>query len=117
MRIAVVGAGGLGSKFAAYLAAHAEVTVLHRRQEYVDAVCRDGLKLIIGEQVRTASVKASTDPQELRDADVVVRPALSGMSSADFASKRRAIEAGRAAMLAALPKLRAAMAAKAHLPA
>lgn len=51
---------------------------------------------------------------ELRDADVVVRPALAGMSSADFASKRRAIEAGRAAMLAALPKLRAAMAAKAH---
>lgn len=53
---------------------------------------------------------------ELRDADVVVRPALAGMSSADFASKRRAIEAGRAAMLAALPKLRAAIAAKSHLP-
>lgn len=51
---------------------------------------------------------------ELKDADVVVRPALNGMSSADFASKRRAIEAGRAAMLAALPQLRAALAAKAH---
>ena len=30
------------------------------------------------------------------DADIVVRPALVGMGSADFASKRRAIEAGRA---------------------
>ena len=53
---------------------------------------------------------------ELRDADVVVRPPLRGMSSADFAGKRRAIEAGRAAMQAALPQLRAAMEAKAHAP-
>jgi NTE family protein len=53
---------------------------------------------------------------ELRDADVVVRPALRGMSSADFAGKRRAIEAGRAAMQAALPQLRAALEAKAHAP-
>jgi hypothetical protein len=36
------------------------------------------------------------------------------MSSADFAGKRRAIEAGRAAMQAALPQLRAALAAKAR---
>ena len=33
---------------------------------------------------------------ELQQADIVVRPALVGMGSADFASKRRAIEAGRA---------------------
>lgn len=52
---------------------------------------------------------------ELKDADVVVRPALAGMSSADFTGKRRAIEAGRAAMLAALPQLRAAIAAKSHV--
>jgi NTE family protein len=49
---------------------------------------------------------------ELRDADVVVRPALLGVKSADFGARRRAIEAGRAAMLQALPQLRAAMLAK-----
>ncbi len=49
---------------------------------------------------------------ELRDADVVVRPALLGVKSADFSARRRAIEAGRAAMLQALPQLRAAMLAK-----
>jgi NTE family protein len=49
---------------------------------------------------------------ELKEADVTVRPALAGVSSADFASKRRSIEAGRAAMLAALPQLRTAMAVK-----
>ena len=49
---------------------------------------------------------------ELKEADVAVRPALASVSSADFASKRRSIEAGRAAMLAALPQLRTAMALK-----
>jgi NTE family protein len=58
----------------------------------------------------------SINSWELRDADVVLRPALRGMGSGDFAGKRRAIEAGRAAMLAALPQLRAAMEAKAHPP-
>ena len=49
---------------------------------------------------------------ELRDAEVVVRPALTGMGGGDFTGKRRAIEAGRAAMQALLPQLRAAMEAR-----
>ena len=56
----------------------------------------------------------SINSWELKDADVLVRPSLAGMSGADFAGKRRAIDAGRAAMLAALPKLKAALEAKAH---
>lgn len=51
---------------------------------------------------------------ELREADIVVRPALAGMGSGDFAGKRRAIDAGRAAMQAMLPQLKAALEAKAH---
>ena len=43
----------------------------------------------------------------LPEADWVVRPALRGVGSADFASRQRSIEAGRAAMLAQLPQLRA----------
>lgn len=50
---------------------------------------------------------------ELREAEVVVRPALVGVGSADFGARRRAVEAGRAAMLRALPQLKAALAAKA----
>lgn len=49
---------------------------------------------------------------ELRDADLVVRPALNDVGSADFKARRRSIEAGRAAMLQALPKLKAALAAQ-----
>jgi NTE family protein len=54
----------------------------------------------------------SINAYELRDADVVVRPTLVGVSSADFASRRKAIEAGRAEMVRLLPQLRAAIAAR-----
>ena len=47
----------------------------------------------------------------LPEAEFVVRPALKGMGSADFAARRRAIEAGRQAMQAALPQLRQRLAA------
>ena len=49
----------------------------------------------------------SINAYELRDADVVVSPALKGVGGADFSGRRRSIEAGRAAMLAALPLYRA----------
>ena len=47
----------------------------------------------------------------LREADMVVRPPLSGVKSADFSARRRSIEAGRAAMQALLPQLRSRLAA------
>jgi NTE family protein len=49
---------------------------------------------------------------ELKEADVVVRPALLGVSSADFGARKRSIEAGRQAMLQVLPQLRLAIASK-----
>jgi NTE family protein len=52
----------------------------------------------------------SINTLELRDADLVVRPALHDVGSADFKARRRSIEAGRAAMLQALPKLKASLA-------
>jgi NTE family protein len=46
---------------------------------------------------------------ELKDADIVVKPSQVGLKSADFSARQRAIDAGRAAMQAALPALRAKM--------
>lgn len=54
----------------------------------------------------------SINQYELKDADVVVRPSLVGLKSADFSARQRAIDAGRAAMLAALPQLKARLAAQ-----
>lgn len=46
---------------------------------------------------------------ELKNADVVVRPALLGVGSADFSARRRSIVAGRVAMQAMLPRLKSVM--------
>ena len=51
---------------------------------------------------------------ELRDADVVLIPKLPGVSGADFTTRKKSIQAGREAALAALPALRAKIAASMH---
>ncbi len=58
----------------------------------------------------TAIMGQSINRFELNGAEVVLRPSLSGVGSADFASRQRSIEAGRAAMQAALPRLKAELA-------
>ena len=51
--------------------------------------------------------------QEIARADVVIRPDLSGIGPADFAQKDEAILAGEKAALAAIPAIRAKLAARA----
>jgi NTE family protein len=54
----------------------------------------------------------SINALELKDADLVLRPKLDGVSSADFSARRRAIAAGREATLALLGELRSKIAAR-----
>lgn len=54
----------------------------------------------------------SINALELRDADLVVRPILIGVGSADFSARRQAIDAGRRTMLQLLPQLRLVIEAK-----
>jgi len=49
--------------------------------------------------------------QELARADVVIRPRVNDIGSADFAQKERAIMEGEKAALAAIPLIRARLAA------
>ena len=51
---------------------------------------------------------------ELKEADIVLRPRLAGLSGTDFTQRQRAINAGREAALAALPQLRQRMAELSH---
>jgi NTE family protein len=63
----------------------------------------DALKMLL----QTFAIMGKTiNSHELKGADLVVRPSLADVGSADFAARRRSIEAGRIAMLALLPKLR-----------
>jgi NTE family protein len=56
----------------------------------------------------------SINQYELRDADIVLRPRLAGVSSADFTARKRSILAGREVASAMLPELRSRVAAKMH---
>ena len=77
-----------------------------------DSSGNDGTLAVL---LQTASIMGkSINAFELKEADVVVRPDLREVSSADFSSRKKAIEAGRRAMLELLPQLRAAILAKTH---
>jgi 2-dehydropantoate 2-reductase len=67
--VGVVGAGVIGSLFAAHLSRVADVSVLTRRREHAEALQRDGLR-VSGRSDFTASVRASADPDELADFDL-----------------------------------------------
>lgn len=58
----------------------------------------------------------SIGQHELREADVVMRPALAGVGSADFASRVRAILAGREVAKQQMPALKARLAAMSLSP-
>jgi len=56
----------------------------------------------------------SINSLELKDADIVIRPPLAGVSSADFSARKRAIDAGREAATAAIVALRQRVLALTH---
>ncbi|MDB6002045.1 MAG: hypothetical protein JWP52_3744, partial [Rhizobacter sp.] len=51
---------------------------------------------------------------ELQGADIVIRPKLTDVSSADFTARKKAVQAGREAATAMLPALRARIEAGMH---
>jgi 2-dehydropantoate 2-reductase len=68
-RVAVIGAGTIGSLFAGHLAQVVDVSVLTRRREHADALNARGLR-VTGRSDLVATVQATTDPAELPDFDV-----------------------------------------------
>ena len=68
-RVCVIGAGVIGSLYAAHLARVAEVSVLVRRPEQARALEAEGLQ-ISGKHEFTARVRAAADPAELPNFDL-----------------------------------------------
>jgi 2-dehydropantoate 2-reductase len=69
VRCCVVGAGSIGSLFAAHLATVSDVCVLTRRHEHARALNDEGLK-VSGRHDFTARVTAAADPRDLPDFDL-----------------------------------------------
>jgi 2-dehydropantoate 2-reductase len=70
-RVWVVGAGVIGSLFAAHLARVCDVSVLCRREEHARALEERGLR-VSGRHDFTAELRASTDPAQLPDFDLAI---------------------------------------------
>jgi 2-dehydropantoate 2-reductase len=82
VRACVVGAGAIGSLFAAHLATIGEVVVLTRRDDHARALNREGLR-VSGRHDFTARVTAAADPSDLPDFDVgIVATKATGLEDA-----------------------------------
>ena len=81
-RLCVVGAGSIGSLFAAHLATVADVLVLTRRINHARALNEEGLQ-VTGRHDFIARVTAAADPRELPEFDVgIVATKATGLEAA-----------------------------------
>lgn len=72
-KVAVLGAGAMGCLFGGELAEHGlEVTLIDVWQEHVDAINRDGLRVVGHRGARRVGVPATTDPASCGPVDVVL---------------------------------------------
>jgi 2-dehydropantoate 2-reductase len=82
VRVCVVGAGSIGSLFAAHLATVTDVLVLTRREEHARALNEQGLQ-VSGRHDFTARVTAAADPRDLPDFDLgIVATKANGVEAA-----------------------------------
>ena len=82
MRVCVVGAGSIGSLFAAHLATVTDVLVLTRRPEHARALNEHGLR-VSGRHDFTARVRAAADARDLPDFDLgIVATKANGVEAA-----------------------------------
>jgi len=73
MKIAVVGAGAMGSLFGGLLAASGkDVTLVDVWREHVEAINAEGLRIGGHEEDRTVNVKATTDPSSVGPVDLII---------------------------------------------
>ena len=72
MKISIIGAGALGSLIAFYLSEHADVWLLSRRKEQIDAINRNGLRCELDGVESTRRPRAAADPAEIGLCDFVL---------------------------------------------
>jgi len=81
-KVAVMGAGAVGSFYGAMLARAGHQVTLIGRPAHVQAIQRDGLKLEMGGQMHTVRMDAQSDPAAVAGADLVLCCVKSGDTEA-----------------------------------
>jgi 2-dehydropantoate 2-reductase len=73
LHLVIVGAGAMGSVFGGHLAeGGVATTLLDVDTRLTDALARDGLRLVEGEEERTIPVRATSRPEEIEPPDAVL---------------------------------------------
>ncbi len=89
MRICVFGAGAVGGHFAAQLAASGHEVSVIARGAHLEAIRRNGLTLLKGEQRIVGKVQAAEDPRDIGPVDFVL-VTLKATALAAFADRAAA---------------------------
>ncbi len=95
-RVWVVGAGAIGSLYAAHLARVCDVSVLCRREEHARALSQRGLR-VSGRHDFTATLRASSDPAALPPFDLAI--VATKATELDVAASRLAGHSPRGAVM------------------
>lgn len=96
-KVVVIGAGAMGSLFGGILAANGlDVTLVNVRRDHVDAINKDGLRLVGYGGERTVRIKATTDTGSIPSADVVLFQCKSHATEEAARSARHLFAGGRA---------------------
>lgn len=72
MKIAVLGAGAMGSIYGGHLSLNNDVYMIDKKQELVDKINNDGLKLFENDNDVVYTPKALSDSKNLGEADLVI---------------------------------------------
>ena len=89
MKVCIVGAGAIGSLFAAHLAKVAEVSVLTRRDDHARALNEEGLR-VTGRHDFTARLMATTAAGDLADFDLgIIATTATGLEATAASLERR----------------------------
>ena len=98
-KVVVVGAGAMGSLFGGLLAQGGlDVTLVDVWQEHVDAINREGLRIVGHGGERSVRLAATADPQSVRQADVVLFQCKAFANEAAARSVRHLFEASTVAI-------------------
>ena len=69
MKIAVLGAGAMGSIYGGHLSLHNEVAMIDKKQELVEKINADGLKILENDEDTMYYPKAMLDSKDLGEVD------------------------------------------------
>lgn len=72
MKIAVIGAGAMGSLFGGLLASESEVCLYSTNVKYVEAVNANGLIMTQGDKKNVVKTRATNDPAQIGEVDVAI---------------------------------------------